>query len=68
MIAYKKISGQKDVISSMFLPVAIAMIFTQLVGVIATIIDAPATVLNVVGNTSCAMLTARMVEGKNWNK
>lgn len=39
MIAYKKISGQKDVISSMFLPVAIAMIFTQLVGVVATIID-----------------------------
>lgn len=39
-----------------------------ILAIIATIIDAPATVLNVVGNTSCAMLTARMVEGKDWNK
>lgn len=36
---FRKASRQKDVISSMFLPVAIAMIFTQLVGVVATIID-----------------------------
>lgn len=38
-----------------------------ILAIIATIIDAPATVLNVVGNTSSAMLTARFVEGKNWN-
>ncbi len=34
---------------------------------IATIIDAPATVLNVVGDTSASMLTARIVDGKNWS-
>ncbi len=34
--------------------------------IIATIIDAPATLLNVVGDTSCAMLVTRSVEGKNW--
>ena len=39
-----------------------------ILAIIATIIDAPATVLNVVGNTSSAMLVARCVEGKNWNK
>ena len=38
-----------------------------ILAIIATIIDAPATVLNVVGNTSCAMLTSRLVEGKDWN-
>lgn len=38
-----------------------------ILAIIATIIDAPATVLNVVGNTSCSMLTARFVEGKDWN-
>ncbi|MBR4110887.1 MAG: dicarboxylate/amino acid:cation symporter [Clostridia bacterium] len=39
-----------------------------ILAIIATIIDAPATVLNVVGNTSSSMLVARCVEGKNWNK
>lgn len=39
-----------------------------ILAIIATIIDAPATVLNVVGNTSSAMLVARCVEGKDWNK
>ena len=33
--------------------------------IIATIIDAPATVLNVVGNTSSAMLVSRIVDGKD---
>lgn len=33
---------------------------------IATIIDAPATALNVVGDVSTAMLTARMTDGKEW--
>lgn len=39
-----------------------------ILAIIATIIDAPATVLNVVGNTASSMLTARFVEGKNWMK
>lgn len=34
--------------------------------IIATIIDAPATLLNVVGDSASAMLIARTVEGKNW--
>ena len=34
--------------------------------IIATIIDAPATMLNVVGDTSSSMLCARIVDGKNW--
>ncbi|MGM0902426.1 MAG: dicarboxylate/amino acid:cation symporter [Bacillota bacterium] len=37
-----------------------------IIAVISTIIDAPATLLNSTGNTVCAMLVARMVEGKNW--
>lgn len=36
--------------------------------IIATIIDAPATVLNVVGDTASSMLTAKIVDGKNWMK
>lgn len=35
---------------------------------IAVVIDAPATVVNVVGNTTSALLTTRLVEGKEWNK
>lgn len=34
--------------------------------VLGTVIDAPATLLNSAGNTVCAMLVARLVEGKNW--
>lgn len=34
--------------------------------IIATIIDAPATLLNVVGDSASAMLVTRVVEGKNW--
>ena len=34
--------------------------------IIATIIDAPATLLNVVGDSSCAMLVTKMVDGKKW--
>lgn len=36
--------------------------------IIATIIDPPATVLNVIGDTSGSMLVARMIDGKNWMK
>lgn len=34
--------------------------------IIATIIDPPATLLNVVGDTSSSMLVARVIDGKNW--
>ena len=34
--------------------------------IIATIIDAPATVLNVVGDTSSSMLVSRLVDGRKW--
>jgi len=36
--------------------------------IIATIIDPPATVLNVIGDTSGCMLAARMTDGKGWLK
>lgn len=35
--------------------------------IIATIIDPPATVLNVVGDSSSALLTSRLVDGANWH-
>ena len=34
--------------------------------IIATVIDAPATVLNVIGDTASSMLAARVVDGKDW--
>src|SRR5690606_19174625 len=37
-----------------------------IIAVISTIIDAPATLLNSTGNTVCAMMVARLVEGKKW--
>lgn len=37
-----------------------------IIAVISTIIDAPATLLNSTGNTVCAMMVSRLVEGKNW--
>ncbi len=43
-------------------PVAALPILT----IIATIIDPPATVLNVVGDSASAMLTSRIVDGKKW--
>ncbi len=39
-----------------------------IIAVISTIIDAPATVLNSTGNTVCAMLVSRLVDGRNWLK
>lgn len=36
--------------------------------IIATIIDPPATMLNVVGDSTISMMTARWVDGKNWMK
>ena len=50
------------IISMMGFPVSALPILT----IIATIIDPPATMLNVVGDTSSSMLVARIVDGKNW--
>lgn len=50
------------IITMLGYPVAALPILT----IIATIIDPPATLLNVVGDTSCSMLAARIIDGKNW--
>ncbi len=39
-----------------------------IIATIGIVIDAPATAVNVVGNTSSAMLINRLIEGKNWIK
>ena len=52
------------IISLMGFPIASLPILT----IIATIIDAPATVLNVVGDSASSMLVARIVDGKYWLK
>lgn len=50
------------IISMMGYPVAALPILT----IIATIIDAPATMLNVVGDTVSSMMVTRVVDGKEW--
>lgn len=50
------------IISLMGFPIASLPILT----IIATIIDAPATLLNVVGDSASSMLVARIIDGKNW--
>jgi len=50
------------IITMLGYPVAALPILT----IIATIIDPPATVLNVVGDSASAMLTNRIVDGKDW--
>ena len=52
------------IITSLGFPVTTLPFLT----VIATIIDAPATVLNVVGDSASSMLVARITDGKNWLK
>lgn len=52
------------IITMMGFPVAALPILT----IIAVVIDAPATLLNVVGDSSSSMLVARLVEGKKWAK
>ena len=52
------------ILTMMGYPVAALPILT----VIATIIDAPATVLNVVGDDVSSMMVARIVDGKDWMK
>lgn len=50
------------ILTMMGYPVAALPILT----IIATIIDPPATLLNVVGDTSASMLAARIIDGKKW--
>jgi len=50
------------ILTMMGFPVAALPILT----IIATIIDPPATMLNVIGDTSSSMLAARIVDGKDW--
>lgn len=50
------------IITMLGYPVAALPILT----IIATIIDAPATMLNVVGDTASSMMVARVVDGKDW--
>src|SRR5699024_6487122 len=50
------------IISMMGYPMGALPILT----IIAAIIDPPATMLNVVGDTSSSMLCARIVDGKDW--
>ena len=50
------------IITMMGYPVAALPILTM----IATIIDPPATMLNVVGDTVSSMMVTRVVDGKNW--
>ena len=50
------------ILTMMGYPVAALPILTM----IASIIDVPSTVLNVVGDTSTSMLAARIIDGKDW--
>lgn len=52
------------IITLMGFPAAALPILT----IIATVIDAPATVLNVVGDTTSSMIVGKMVDGKNFLK
>lgn len=52
------------IITMMGYPVAALPILTM----IATIIDSPATMLNVTGDTASSMLAARITDGKKWMK
>lgn len=50
------------IISLLGFPVSALPLLTM----VATVIDAPATMLNVIGDTSSSMLVNRIVDGKNW--
>ncbi len=52
------------IITMLGFPVSALPILT----IIATIIDPPATMLNVVGDSACSMLVSRIVDGKHWMK
>ena len=52
------------IITMLGFPVSALPILT----IIATIIDSPATMLNVVGDSASSMLVSRIVDGKHWMK
>ena len=52
------------IITSLGFPIAALPLLT----IIATIIDPPATLLNVVGDSASSMLVTRIIDGKNWLK
>ena len=52
------------IITSLGFPIAALPLLT----IIATIIDPPATLLNVVGDSASSMLVSRIIDGKNWLK
>ena len=52
------------IITMLGYPVAVLPILT----IIATIIDMPATVLNVVGDSCSSLIVARIIDGKNFLK
>ena len=52
------------IITMLGFPVSALPILT----IIATIIDPPATMLNVVGDSASSMLVSRIIDGKNWLK
>ncbi len=56
--------SKRFIITMMRCPIASLAIVT----IIATIIDPPATVLNVVGDSASSMLISRIVDGKKWLK
>ena len=58
------IGGGMLIITMLGCPTAALPILT----IIATIIDAPATMLNVVGDTASSMMISKIVDGKNWLK
>ena len=52
------------IITSLGFPISALPMLT----IIATIIDPPATMLNVVGDTASSMLVSRIIDGKHWIK
>ena len=52
------------IITSLGFPISALPMLT----IIATIIDPPATMLNVVGDTASSMLVSRIIDGKHWMK
>lgn len=56
--------SEMSIITMLGCPTAALPILT----IIATIIDAPATMLNVVGDTASSMMISKIVDGKNWLK
>ena len=61
-----RLRNVKDALKSLVTNVAEIASKAITLTIIATIIDAPATVLNVCGDTASSMLVAKLIDGKNW--